>query len=283
MDECIGSLMPLWAYFDFMIAHTSRSVRTELFKDMAKKISDGNTASRIWIMRPELDKVLIPLAQAQKEGDIYGCFILSNNGSAFLVQAAIEIMNYRAKQLTSTPYDLFVTGWYRNSPCRNNSMSKDFNTIQNCLRYEKLPTLQSTKHLLFYDDLNHQLSNEILNYIQVPPYYYVTPTYLIFDTLQSILHKYNINDKIINKTREQAILLEENDIRTDKDLIFNPPPESAKMDINIFVNGLMNFLGNGRFKKAKQYNFTRKASPRKSKTKSSPKKSKNYTRKKLRA
>jgi hypothetical protein len=273
MDECIGSLISLWPYFDYMLTYISRSVRTELFKDMVKKISDANTASRIWIMRPELDKILTLLAQAQQEGKIYGCFVLSNNGSALLVQTAIEIMNYRAKQLTSTPYDLFIAGWYRNSPCRNNSMVKDFNTIQNCLKHEKLPTLASKDHLLFYDDLNHDLASEIQHYVRVPPYYNTTPSSLIFDTIQSVLSEYNVSSKIIDKSQTQANYVEEHDIRADKELVLNPPAQSAKMEMNVFVNGFMRFINSNKVK----HNFTRKAFVKKSKQSK-----KGNTRKKLR-
>ena len=245
MDECIGSLMSVWPYCDYMLDHVPRQKRYEFLQEIATRLANANAASRIWIIRPDLDVVLKRLCEAQQRGEIVGCFILSNNASLRLVETVRLMLNIRAAKLSSQRQPLFLVGWHRTAPCRLRRTTKSWDMIQHCLKASGYPQISSKRDLLFYDDLGHILQKEIPHYIQVPPYYYVTPHKRIYDVLQSLFSEFDLRDHSVAATVREADGMEKQEIHSDKDLMHTPPPLESKREMDVFLSGLELFLMDG--------------------------------------
>lgn len=243
MDECLGSFMPLWAYVDFLMKKLPKDKHESFQLDIAKRISDVNGV-RTWLFRPELDKLLIKLEQAYKERKIIGCFILSNNASERLVNTVRMALNYRIERLTGNRDAFFHVGWHRTAKCRGGKETKEFKGIQACLRSAHLPPLNDPDDLLFFDDLEHVLKKEIFHYVQVPPYYHVTPHKRVFEILQSIFTSYGISSETLKEVTDLADKMEADDLRTDREISLDPPTEKSRSEMSVFLEGLDRFLEN---------------------------------------
>ena len=245
MDECIGSLMPVWPYCDYLLDHLQRDRRYAFLEELANRLVAANAASRIWVLRPELDIILRRLVEAKQAGEIVGCFILSNNASLRLVEVARLMMNARARKLTGNQSPLFLVGWHRTAPCRLRRTTKSWDMIQHCLKASGYPQASSKRDLLFYDDLAHILGQEIPHYVQVPPYFYVTPHKRIYDAIQSLIADFDIPDKSVASAIREGDGMERQEVIGDREMSLTPPPTDSKKDIDIFINGLEAFLQNG--------------------------------------
>lgn len=178
MDECIGSVGPMYTFltttqpahpYEFLLAET------ELLR---------NT----WLFRPVMKKVLRVLWQAQKQEKIYGCFIYSNNGSQELVNFVRNTLNMMIKMLYKLPdvpnmFQMAVSYYH---VCRPDEV-KDYAGIVRCLKYHKLPPPTSTNDLLFFDDLQHALQNEIPHYVQVQPYWNRMPVDMLASAIGNVV------------------------------------------------------------------------------------------------
>lgn len=267
MDECIGSLMPVWPYCDYMLDHVPQQKRYSFLQEIATRLAAANAASRIWIIRPELDAVLKRLSEAQQRGEIVGCFILSNNASLRLVETVRLMLNIRVTKLTHNRNPLFLVGWHRTAPCRLRRTTKSWDMIQHCLKASGYPQITSKRDLLFYDDLSHLLQKEIPHYIQVPPYYYVTPHKRIHDVLQSMFAEFDLREPAVTATIREADGMEKQEILSDRELMQVPPPAESKREMDVFLAGLDMFLQDGA------------PSPPRSSSSSPPPRKRGYTRK----
>lgn len=245
MDECIGSLMSVWPYCDYMLEHVPKEKRYAFLQEIAARLANANTASRIWIIRPELDAVLKRLGEAQQRREIVGCFILSNNASLRLVETVRLMMNIRTAKLTHSQRPLFLVGWHRTAPCRLRRTTKSWDMIQHCLKASGYPQITTRRDLLFYDDLSHVLQKEIPHYIQVPPYYYTTPHKRIHDVLQSLFAEFDLREPAITATIREADGMEKQEILSDRELVQSPPPTESKKEMDVFLTGLEGFLQDG--------------------------------------
>jgi hypothetical protein len=225
MDECIGSLAPMYTFltttqpvhpYDFLIAET------ELLR-------------HTWLFRPIMKKVLRALWQAHKQEKIYGCFIYSNNGSQELVNFARETMNMMMKMLYKLPTvpNIFKMAVSYYHVCRPDEV-KDYAGIVRCLKYHKLPPPTSINDLLFFDDLQHALQNEIPHYVQVRPYWNRMPVDMLTSAISSVVGI----ELPLNAAQKQ----EQEDLG-HLDYVFEPQPEEEyAADVIQWLDAIKDFL-----------------------------------------
>lgn len=206
---------------------------------MVKRISDANTAGRIWVFRPGLDSLLLDLQSAFDKGHIEGCFLLSNNASKPLIEAVRRILNYRIQRLSGKQTNLFSIGWHRTAPSRKGDETKNWTLIRRSLHHAKLPNLLDKADLLFFDDIDHVLRGEIQHYVKVPPYVYVTPHSNVFRVLQSLFTELEIPKHLLDAAVKQGDIFEQQDHR-DRFYKFVSPP--GGLDTSLFRKSLQNFL-----------------------------------------
>lgn len=228
MDECLGALYPLYSYCEHLLENIDNTTtRNAFYTDMIEAVSEEsfmNPNSSLWLFRPDFANVLRLLIQAYTHGQIVGCFILSNNGSASLVNTARLLLNSGAAKLSNyTVTDLFKESWSAYAPCRKGSLIKSWAVIQTCLVTARLPRMNNSKtDLLFFDDKLHtSLRNDLgSNYIQVTPYFNYTPHTNVSRILDPLYDKYQIGRSIKMKIKK----LSENIEREDLQLIFQDTP-----------------------------------------------------------
>jgi len=232
MDECLGSLMPL---YPFLIGLKHLEQPRDALYYMQQVLIDSELTGNTWILRPAMIDTLKYVYQAYKRGLIYGAFIYSNNSSSEIVRFAQYLCDgiiWRLFDLKDTP-KIFKMGLHYCDGIRaHKNLVKSFGEIQDCLLKLDLPLMESVDDLLFFDDLKHVLADEIPNYIQVPAYKHTTPAYKLielFDLLENVVgaHKWNaiIAKAIKNQTKY---------VSTHKPLI---------NDKYIFKIAIMNFIG----------------------------------------
>ncbi len=217
MDECLGQFLSLWPFCELLTDRLPASQRDSYLTLVAKRIEES---TQHWLLRPGINLLLQGLIQAQNMHQIYGCFILSNNGSQYLVEVVRQILNLRASRLGSQG-TLFFTGWSRNSPCRKGSMQKRLEQIQECLRSENLPGIQ---RLLFFDDMRHVLAGQIPDYIEVSAYTYYTPVDLVYHILTPVFQRMQISPTILQSISRRSKQMEQEDLR-NSDLHLSSPPQ----------------------------------------------------------
>ncbi len=217
MDECLGQFLSLWPFCELLTDRLPPSQRDSYLTLVAKRIEES---TQHWLLRPGINAILQTLVQAHNHQQIYGCFLLSNNGSQELVEVVRRVLNLRANRFGSHG-TLFLTGWSRNSPCRKGDLRKHLDEIQECLRSEQLPGVQ---RLLFFDDMEHVLAKQIGgDYILVSPYTYYTPVDLVYHILTPVFQRLQISSQILQSISRRAKQMEQADLR-DSDLHLSSPP-----------------------------------------------------------
>lgn len=232
MDECLGTLYPLYVYCEKLmdLIHDDQ-LRNNFYFDMIQILSNEifiHKNHNLWIFRPQFDRIIDVLIAAYENGQITGCFILSNNGSNSLVLTAQLILNSAvAKKTNNRITNLFKEAWSAKSSCRKNSIVKSWNVVQTCLLSTGLPIMNNpSTDLLFFDDKLHPSLKKELgdNFIQVSPYFNYTPYQNIFSILKPLFEKY----KISNTFRQEIKSIAEDIEIEDLNLIFND--SSSKQD-----------------------------------------------------
>ncbi len=232
MDECLGEFLSLWPFCETLTNRLFRAQRNEYLSLVAKRLEESD---QHWLFRPGIDAVLQLLVDAQAVDKLYGCFILSNNGSQNLVECVRMILNIRAKRLGARG-ELFRVGWSRNSPCRKGDMKKSLDEIQECLTYERLPGARS---LLFFDDMKHVLTSQIPNYIQVSPYIHYTPVSQIYHILTPVFQRLKLSATLLQSISKQGERMEAQDVKKEA-LEFSSPPLEPWYEAE---NAIHEFLG----------------------------------------
>jgi hypothetical protein len=237
MDECLGSFMGLWPFCELLPKSMNFLERSEYYQAVAERISES---SKHWLFRPGLDRLLTALVAAQRKGQIVGCFILSNNGSAELVEMVRLIMNHRASRGSTPGTPLFLAGWHRFAKCRRGNTSKEYDLIQNCLASQGLPLITGANDLLFFDDMRHLLTDQIPHYIQVQPYFNYTPVEVVMMELMPVFKRLRISMDRIQSIVEAGKKEEADDLVDDTSLL--PYPPSAGTNSQVFIRALADFL-----------------------------------------
>jgi hypothetical protein len=231
MDECIGSVMPLYAFVKHLPAEA-----------LINALLASEAARSTWLIRPATYYAVDILYRAWINGKVYGAFIFSNNGSQDLVNFVADYLNtYMARRYGVREAKVFKMGVCRGSPARTpGSLDKSFSEVQRALSAYGLPLLTSERDLLFFDDMVHVLTGEIRDYVQVRPYYNHCPIERVIVALmpcESAVGKESW-DKIIAKARHYE--------KTESGgLNKTTPPTPAEniQDRYIFSQAFRRFLG----------------------------------------
>ncbi len=190
MDECIGSLMPLFEYIHLLPnCLKTQKDRANLYMAIAHAIYGSERTGKTWLIRPAMFDALTLLWQAYSDRDIKGAFIYSNNSGAHLVQFVAFFLNFAIQRLMNLSYipEVFQMAAWNGIPCRRTyGLVKSFESVQTCLRAHGLPECSSERDLLFFDDMVHVLQREIPYYVKVPAYFNHTPAMLVIQTLSGI-------------------------------------------------------------------------------------------------
>ncbi len=252
MDECLGQFLSLWPYCETLTRRLFKSQQHEYLSYVAKRLEESD---QHWLFRPGIDSVLRLLVAAQNTGKLYGCFILSNNGSQNLVECVRIILNLRSQRFGAQD-ELFRTGWSRNSPCRKGDMKKTLAEIQDCLAYEGFPGARS---LLFFDDMTHVLANEIPAYVKVQPYTYYTPVDLIQHILTPVFNRIRISPTLMKTVSTQSKTMEAADLK-DTHLVKSPPRDTEWQEATMALQTFLQIRSAKRGKSVKTYKGTVKSS-----------------------
>jgi len=195
MDECVGSVMPLF--------HFVETIEIADMRQAADQLITSEEAGHTWLIRPAMKQVLALLGRAYLGRQIQGAFILSNNSSELLVNFLAMLFNrwiQRIFQRSEEPL-LFVMGISASTPVRlalgaDMRYIKDFRTVQHCLAAHRFPVCSSPDDLLFFDDQSHVLEGEIPHYCRVRAYHNQTPIWRI----REALGRYATDDAVADAT-----------------------------------------------------------------------------------
>jgi hypothetical protein len=235
--------MSLWSYCDTLLDQLDTGTQDRLLTAMSQRITETHSH---WLFRPELQTLLNLLKKAHHAHAITGCFILSNNGSARLVELIRRCLNVRTGSVANPKRGLFVAGWHRTAACRGGKVSKSFEGVIHCLQSVGLPPPSTHADLLFYDDLDHVMSREIPHYVRVPAYYFTTPHRLVFKDLKPIFQRESVPQDLVERAFADGEAAETADLREDPELIPRPPsPGETAMHMSVFVDGFRRFIASG--------------------------------------
>ena len=97
MDECIGSVMPLYELVSRLpiLASEANTTHSEnrIKYEMMQILLESEQARKTWLLRPAMFSALRHLFQAFQLKQIHGAFLLSNNGSMELVSFVACFLN----------------------------------------------------------------------------------------------------------------------------------------------------------------------------------------------
>lgn len=230
MDECVGSVMPLFAFVSFLPPELVETFIVPI-------IAESELKRQTWLLRPGLLPALQTIRYAYLNNLITGCFLFSNNGSEKLVNSVCSILN------TIMKCNAFRMGVCHGAAPRGQTDIKDFTGIQNSLAYHGLPPLCSPDDLLFFDDMKHALERETANYVQVTPYFYNTPVDKIIDVLVPVLHF--IDEKLWKGICKKGIQFQRADFanKSNRYISSQQPIEGIQKDYEFFNDKIVKFLG----------------------------------------
>lgn len=248
MDECIGSVMPLYEYVVQMPfeKNSGRSL-SMMYNKIAEALYESEHVGYTWLVRPAVREALKLLYDAYSSKKVYGAFVYSNNGSSELVTFVAFLMNVFIKHqqnLTKVPLVFKMAVW-QGAPCRpKTSYVKSYASVQTCLKYNNLPECTSKNDLMFFDDMEHVLQKEIPHYVQVPPYFNHTPATHIIQLLLPILSKH-VDDVRLNAMVKRALTFQMNDFRrADNQYKMIPPSRhETERDVALMRAAFSKFLG----------------------------------------
>lgn len=259
MDECIGSVMPLYAFVT-KLPKAHEAIINALYVSENEKYT--------WLVRPAFYDTLIMLYNVYKNGTITGAFIFSNNGSQELVDFMVYYCNsWIAKKLHIREVPpVFKMGVSRSSPLRSpGSLIKSLSEIQGALAKKGLPLLTSSNDLLFFDDMVHELSSEIRDYVKVRPYLNLCPLDRIVNALSDLE---NLVGSIAWSATVKLAYQYQSEDKDGRYIKTSPTTQETLQDILKFHQALTHFLGQraGALKSCSRKNrrFSRSKSRRRS-------------------
>ena len=235
MDECIGSVMPLYAFVS--------GLENKHIPDLLRALYKCERRLTTWLIRPAIYDALRMLYRAWQRGAVAGAFIFSNNGSQSLVTFISAYLNSWMASTFDDPsaVRIFQMAVYRGSPLRSpHSLIKSYKEIQGALTLQGLPLLNGPQDLLFFDDLDHVLMEEIPNYVKVRPYMNLCPLDNVIKGLTEFGTKIGADEW--KKRVDRARSYEKTD-RGPEYLTTPPTVEMNSADRTVFQNAFRRFLG----------------------------------------
>jgi hypothetical protein len=238
MDECIGSVMPLYAF----VKHLPKGKAIDTMKS---SLYASERMKTTWLIRPAIYDALEMLYRAYKSGEVYGAFIFSNNGSQELVNFIADFLNgwmvRRFSDYSRPP--IFKMAVHRTSRFRTpGSLDKSYNEVQRALAGHGLPLLESERDLLFFDDMVHVLTDEIRDYVQVRAYMNHCPLEKVIGALADC--EAVVGSEAWGRILEKARYYEKE--YHGGDYISTPPTVAQNiMDKHMFTVAFRRFLGRG--------------------------------------
>ena len=246
MDECLGSVMPLYTILPKLQSRGD-------FLHMFGLLYESEITGRTWLFRPALFKALRLLWSAYDRDMIEGSFILSNNGSDMLVKSVGLMMNYfiqRLLNLREMP-NVFQLGIHMDAPSRAPfGAIKSFEVVQHVLETHELPQCTSPDHLLFFDDMSHVLQSQIPHYVQVSPYFNHTDVAILADVLAPLGEELDDwHSTIIDAVDAQK----EDFLRPDNQYRMSPQDyDTTEEEEAMFRKAFQEFLGTARPSRVKK-------------------------------
>ena len=251
MDECIGSVMPLYAFVSELTAGVPRDT-------MKHALYASERMRTTWLIRPAMYYACELLYTTFKQGGIYGAFIFSNNSSQKLVDFIAEYLNgWMARRFSDyNRPQIFKMAVCRGSPLRpHGSLEKSVMEIQRSLAGSGLPMLENYTDLMFFDDMVHVLAGEIPNYVQVKPYVNCCPLDRVVLALAEC-------EKTVGAEKWESILTKARSYDTEdrqEGCSKIPPYEKDILaDRHMFLNAFRSFLGDGFLKGGRRRTKTRR-------------------------
>lgn len=246
MDECLGSVMPLYTILPKLRNRND-------FLQMFGLLYESEITGRTWLFRPAIFKALRLLWSAYDRDAIEGSFILSNNGSDILVKSVGLLMNYfiqRLLNLDEMP-NVFQLGIHLSAPSRASFGDvKSFELVQHVLEAHDLPQCTSPDHLLFFDDMPHVLQSQITHYVRVPPYFNHTDVAILADVLAPLGEELDHWHSVII---DAVDIQQEEFLRPDNKYIMSPQNYDAiENDETMFRKAFQEFLGTARPSRVKK-------------------------------
>lgn len=248
MDECIGSLMPLYTFVTELPAFY-REAKPDAPPDEAlnlliQTLVRSELTKKTWLIRPALISTLNILYEAWITRKIQGAFIYSNNGSGRLVRFVASFLNgFIATIFKGKSSQLFQMAISLTTPCRTlGSTDKTFKDIQTCLQAHGLPRVSSSSDLLFFDDLEHVLAGEITHYVKVRPYTNFTNMFTLLEVME--VFKQIVGREAFLAVREEAAWSEMVNWEERGNTYILDPPTSAerRQDIAMFRDAFSRFF-----------------------------------------
>lgn len=261
MDECVGSVMPLYSFITRLPVLYSEARPEEpteaAWTLLQRALVRSELSGKTWLLRPAVINALDVLYKAWRAGKIQGTFLYSNNGSERLVRFVGFLLNgILALKRGDKNARLFQMGIHLKAPCRTQgSTDKTFADIQACLSAHGLPQASSANDLLFFDDLTHVLTREIPHYVQVRPYMNQTSVYSLLEVLDFFR-------PIVGETAFKAVFMEAardqmDDMERDGQKILVPPTvDEMRADSAMFHDAFRRFFrvtqGGGRTRRRRR-------------------------------
>ena len=249
MDECIGSVMPLyWLLSNMpgMVLKDNKYSVSLVRYHILKTLFQSESSRRTWLMRSSMFPVLHGVFKAYEQNQIQGAFVFSNNGSQELVDFIGLFLNacmWQLFDMNNAKPMIFQMACCSQSPEREGyGYVKNFEVIQKSLLQNGLPPCSSKNDLLFFDDSVHELTKEIPNYVQVPAYFHLTDITSFSNALSPLSLYFNSYDwsYIVSQSKH---MFERDMARPDNRYIAKPQPiEESLRDTKVFMNGLNAFL-----------------------------------------
>ncbi len=248
MDECIGSVMPLYTFITMIPAlfveenpdEPPEAAWTLLQRALVRSELSGKT----WLLRPAIIDALDILYKEWRAGKIKGAFIYSNNGSERLVRFIGFLLNGMiAARHGDKNARLFQMGIHLKAPCRTQgSIDKTFTDIQACLSAYGLPPASSSADLMFFDDMEHVLAGEIPNYVQVRPYFNHTSIYTLLEVLD--FFRPIVGEAAFKTVAEEAARNQIADLKARDNLYVLTPPtvDEMRSDMAAFRSAIQQFF-----------------------------------------
>jgi len=249
MDECIGSVMPLYVLVSELpqLEQTrKRYSDTKVIYALIRLLFESELSMKTWLVRPALFSALGNLYHAYLDKKIQGAFILSNNGSEELVAFVSFFLNlcmweiYDVKKERPVIFQMAVNA---NSPAREGyPLIKNYEIVQKCLQAEGLPLCSSPNDLLFFDDLDHPMSKEIRHYVQVPAYLNQTEIKRFLVAIQPMQEYFEEEDW--NSIVRKSLLLNIRDFNRPNNTYkpFPQPTYETVRDLKVFNDAFHSFL-----------------------------------------